>query len=408
VYSHAGFYERAISFFERAIALDSANPSFLRNLGVAAQFAGDFDAAERAYREELKYAAKQRRPYAALVQLRKQSPEENFLPELEAQFAQETDIKARLQIGHAIAKTLEDLGQWPESLAWLQRAKEPMAKAVGDITGRAAALFAAAREAFARTPLGGGDPSAAPIFIVGMPRTGTTLTDRILTSLPGVASAGELGFIQRLASEMAMPLAEQPLSDARVMAASARLDVSELGRNYLELARERLPAGNTRFVDKMPINFLYAGLIHRALPNARIICLRRDPMDACLSNYRQIFSPDAAHYWYSFRLDWTAAYYAAFDAMIAHWREVLPSDRFTEVRYESMVADLEPEARRLVEFCGLPWDARCLDFHENSQPVATASSVQSRAPLYNTSVGRWRRYGEGIKPLEQALAARGF
>ncbi len=406
IFSHAGQHDRAIPFFEEAVARDPANDRYLRNLGVSAQFSGDFETAEKAFRAELKHAPHRRRPYAALVHLRKQTREENFIAELERQFAAETEIDAKLQIGHALAKTYDDLGDCETALDWLLKAKAPKAAAVGDMTAHAEKLFAAAREAFAATPEGRGSMREDAIFVIGMPRTGTTLMDRIVSSHPDVASAGELGHVARLSAEMALPLVAPPASDAKVMAATARIDLVAFAESYLAAARARI--GDEKHVlDKMPINFLYAGLIHRAMPNARIICLRRDPMDACLSNFRQIFNGEAAHYWYSYGLETTARYYALFDRLMAHWRAVLPPDRFTEVQYESVVADLEGEARRLIDFCGLPWDDRCLNFHENEAPVATPSAVQVRNPIYSSSIGRWRRYGPGLEPLRAALAAAG-
>lgn len=131
-------------------------------------------------------------------------------------------------------------------------------------------------------------------------------------------------------------------------------------------------------------------------------------MDACLANFRQLFATEFSYYDYAYDLADTGRYYAGFDRLVAHWREVLPADRFTEVAYEDLVADQERETRRLLDFCGLDFDARCLAFHENAAPVATASSVQVRSPIYATSVGRWRRYGEGLAPLRQALESAGI
>jgi len=180
------------------------------------------------------------------------------------------------------------------------------------------------------------------------------------------------------------------------------LDLGELGHNYIEATRT-LARGSARFTDKMPLNFFYAGLIHKALPNARIVALRRDPMDSCLSNYRQLFSTAFSYYNYSLDLDDTATYYKAFDKLLAHWRDALPEDRFTEVHYEDIVHAQEKETRRLLSFCDLPWDEACLRFHENAAPVSTASSVQVRQPLYSGSIGRWRKYGDSLKELRNQL-----
>lgn len=408
IYSHAGDHARALPFFARAAALAPDNPNILHNLGVAQQFNGDLAAAETAFRAELLVQGEARRPYAALVHLSRQTREANFIPELERQFARaDGDANARLQIGHALAKTHDDLGEYAAAFAWLERAKALKRAEIGYRIETARALFDAALDAHKAAPAAQGCPSPAPIFIVGMPRTGTTLVDRILSSHRDVVSAGELGHMAALTAQAATPHLPQRPSDGDVLRAAARADPSRLGEAYIAAAANQAQ-GAARFIDKMPINFLYAGLIHRALPNARIICLRRDPMDAVLSNYRQIFGPEAAHYWYAFDLEQTAHYCVAFDRLIAGWRALLPADRFMEVYYEDVVHDLETQARRLVAFCGLDWDARCLSPHENDSPVATASSVQVRAPVYSTSIGRWRRYGDAMAPAAAILRAAGL
>ena len=162
-----------------------------------------------------------------------------------------------------------------------------------------------------------------------------------------------------------------------------------------------------RSIDKMPLNFFYAALIHRALPNAKIICLRRGALDACLSNYRQLFATTFSYYNYTYDLLDTGRYYIEFDSLVRHWRETLPATRYREVRYEDVVEHTEREARALVEFCGLDWNPACLAFHENAAPVATASSVQVRRPIYRTSLERWRKYEAEIAPLKKLLEEAG-
>ena len=156
-------------------------------------------------------------------------------------------------------------------------------------------------------------------------------------------------------------------------------------------------------IDKMPLNFFYAGLIHRAFPDARIIALRRGAMDSCLSNFRQLFSTQYSYYNYTFDLEDIAFFYRQFDSLMSHWRETLPSDRFMEIHYEDIVFDQENQTRRLLEFCNLDFEDACLTFHENAAPVSTASSVQVRQPLYSGSIGRWKKYGDRLEGLRTAL-----
>ncbi|MFZ3007898.1 MAG: sulfotransferase [Phenylobacterium sp.] len=407
VFTRAGDHVRALPFFEAAVAATPDKASFLYNLAAARQFAGDFEAAEAAYARALALEPGLYRAWSSRVQLARQTRERNFAGELEALFdPASADPDRALHLGHALAKTHEDLGDHPASLAWLLRAKSAKRKVIGYAPDQDAALFAAAAETFTSGMRSQGDPSHEPIFIVGLPRSGTTLIDRILSSHPEVTSAGELSNFALLLKRAA-GTPSNLVMDVETFRASGAVDMARLGADYLASTRP-LTGSTPRFTDKMPLNILYAGLIHQALPNARIVCLRRDPMDVCLSNFRQLFATTFSYYNYAFDLEDVARYYVGFDRLVAHWREVLPADRFTEIAYEDMVADQEAQTRRLLDFCDLTWDERCLSFHENTAPVATASSVQVRQPLYASSVGRWRRYGEGLAPMRRILALAGL
>jgi tetratricopeptide (TPR) repeat protein len=407
VLSHAGLHARALPFFEQATERSPRNPDFLFNLAAARQFLGDFAGAESAYARLLAEQPDHPRAWSSRVTLARQTPERNFRAELERLVSQPSDDPDRgLHLAHALAKTCEDLGEHQEALAWLVRAKSVKRAAVGYDARADAELFEAAARTFGPGDAAHGEPSEAPIFVVGLPRTGTTLVDRILSSHPQVASAGELtnfGLIVKRATGTSSNL----VLDPDTLEAASELDLAAVGRAYVDSVAP-LRGGSPRFVDKMPLNVLYAGLIHRALPNARIVCLRRDPMDACLANFRQLFATGFAYYDYAYDLEDLGRYYLAFDRLVGHWRAALPADRFTEVAYEDIVADQEGQTRRLLDFCGLAWDPRCLDFHENAAPVATASSVQARQPLYATSIGRWRHYGAGLDPLRRVLEAGGL
>jgi hypothetical protein len=190
--------------------------------------------------------------------------------------------------------------------------------------------------------------------------------------------------------------------DGETLLEANRLNLPEIGQAYIESTRD-LARGSARFTDKMPLNFFYAGLIHRALPNARIVALRRGAMDSCLSNYRQLLTVQDSYYQYTYDLKDIAMFYGFFDDLIANWREHIPTNRFLEIKYESIVHDQENQTRRLLEFCGLNWEEACLRFHENAAPVSTASSVQVRRPLYSDSIGRWKRYGDKLNDLKEAL-----
>jgi hypothetical protein len=194
--------------------------------------------------------------------------------------------------------------------------------------------------------------------------------------------------------------------DPETLDAAAGADLTAVGERYLQSVRGSLGLAG-RFTDKMPLNVLLAPVILAALPEARVICLRRHPADTVLSNYRQMFATSFSYYNYAYTLEDTARYFVQFDRMVRHFEHALPPERFTLVQYERVVADLETEARRLLDFCGLPFEDQCLAFHENAAPVATASSAQVREPLYTTALGRWKRYEVGLKAALDILEAAG-
>lgn len=235
-----------------------------------------------------------------------------------------------------------------------------------------------------------GNPSETPIYIVGMPRSGTTLTEQIIASHPLVAGGGERAFWE---------LTERKHAEKGRLAPGAIDAIAQACLDDLAGVK----AGNKqaqRVTDKLPGNFLRVGMIHAAFPNARIIHVRRHPVDNCLSIYFQHFRGDHP---YAYDLENLASYRREYDRLMQHWREVMPADRYFEFDYEDLVADQEGMSRRLVAFCGLEWDDACLDFHENERAIKTASIWQVRQKIYTSSVQRWRHYEAHISPLMALL-----
>jgi tetratricopeptide (TPR) repeat protein len=245
---------------------------------------------------------------------------------------------------------------------------------------------------------GGGDPSTRAIFILGMPRSGTTLVEQILASHPMVYGAGELEDLNQIAREprnvrglsLQYPYFVPPLD---------RSELRNIGEQYLAAIGRRAPTAE-HITDKMPSNFLFVGLIYLALPNAKIIHTMRDPVDTCVSCFSKLFAHGQE---FTYELGELGRYYKRYERLMAHWRSVLPAGRILDVRYEDVVADLETQARRILAYCELPWDDRCLSFHKTERPVRTASVMQVRQPIYKSAVGRWRDYEEFLGPLLEAL-----
>jgi hypothetical protein len=252
--------------------------------------------------------------------------------------------------------------------------------------------------------LRGGDETPGPIFIVGMPRTGTTLVERILGSHSQVISVGEaIDFPEEMTAAARAAHARLGLTDANYVRASLQMDFGEVGRRYIAAVRQ-ITAGQPYTIDKLPFNFRYCGLIHAALPNASIVHLTRDPMDTCYAVFKTLFI-NAYHF--SYQLDELAEYFVAYRKMMDHWHAVMPGVML-EVRYEELVADPETQCRRLLAHCGLPWEDEVLDFHTSTKASTTASTVQVRRPIYRSSVQKWRNFSRELQPVLRRLAEAGL
>lgn len=405
VLSRAGLHGEALAWYARATEAEPDNADYQYNHGAALQFAGEMAPAREAYRRCAEGPG-DTRGLAALVQITRQTAEANEVAGLERLFARhKDDPDAALRIGHALAKAFEDMQQPEAALLWLSRAKAGKRARISHDPKADAALFDTAMRTAETVRGRTSGAKGAPVFICGMPRTGTTLIDRILSSHSALTSAGELTDFALCLKRMAKTPSNLVL-DPETLDEAADVDLASLGIGYLDSVRASLGI-ESRFTDKMPLNILLAPVILAALPEARVICLRRHPADTVLSNYRQMFATSFSYYNYAYTLEDTARYYVEFDRMVRHFEDGLPPDRFAVVHYERVVADLETEARRLLDFCALPFEAQCLSFHENAAPVATASSAQVREPLYTTALGRWKRYETGLKPALDILEAAG-
>lgn len=409
VLARLGRHEDSVAPFAAAVAAEPSNLDYRYNLAAASGFTGRVDQARTHYEAILTGDPGNARAHYALAILSRQTAEANHIPRLEAALTAADRPEDELRLRYALAKELEDLGS-ARAFQHLSAANAEHKRTIRYTFAQDAAIFDAIETLFADGTnifaAGPGNPDPAPIFVVGMPRTGTTLVDRILSSHRDVGSAGEL---------QAMPLAVKQLAgtpsrvviDPATIAASGAIVPAAVGDTYLARAAHHRPAGTLRFTDKLPANFLYIGHIARALPNARIVCLRRNPMDTVWSNYKNLFARQSAYYAYSYDLMDTARYYARFDRLMGLWENLFPG-RVLQLAYEQLVADQEDQTRRLIEHCGLDWDEACLSFHENSAAVATPSAAQVRRPLNADAVGRWRAHAEALQAALDWLEAQGI
>jgi len=409
IYSHTADHDKAIGPFTQATSANPGNPDFHYNLALSQRFLGDFDGAESSYEKAIAADPACYKAQWSLAHLRRQTAQQNHIVRLETAINQVHDNdEAKILLHNGLAKEHEDLEHFDTAFTHmvssnnLVRRREPYA------IEEDRKLFNEIIDTFTHniaTQDSAGIDSEQPIFIVGMPRTGTTLVERIISSHSAVHSAGELNNFGQQLSRLANTQSQQ-LLDLPTLRAGVKLDPEIIGQAYLE-SISPTTTKHKRFVDKMPPNFLNIGFIRRSLPQARIIVVRRNPMDTCLSNFRQLFSLEHAnHYRYSSDLLDTGRYFLLFDQLIRHWED-LYSGQILQLNYEQLIANQDSESRRLINFCGLGWQDACLHFETNNSAVSTASSAQVRQPVYATAVERWRHYEQHLQPLRQLLEDNG-
>jgi tetratricopeptide (TPR) repeat protein len=395
-----GRLDEAIAAFRQAIVLKPNSPAAHNNLAVTLTELGRLSEGRAASDEAVRLAprnARYRRNRSEIVRCATGDPDLMEL-ELLARDGEFLSVGDRIELHFALAKTYDDLGrhadafrQWGDGNALKRQQITYDEPAILGAMDRARSVFT---PELMKRRQNVGHSSSVPIFVVGMLRSGTTLVEQILASHPQVFGAGELMHFRELVPGMRtisgpggaiFPEAASDLTDS---------DLHDLGARYLSRI-ERLSYA-PHISDKMPSNFMFAGLIHLALPNARIIHAIRDPLDTCLSCFSRLFAGEQNH---TYDLGELGRYYRGYRDLMAHWHRVLPPDCILDVRYEDVVADLEGQARRILAHCGLDWDPRCLAFHQTERPVRTASATQVRQPIYNSSIGRWRLYEPFLGPL---------
>jgi tetratricopeptide (TPR) repeat protein len=406
-YNSAGEHFRALAVYERACCQAPDDPQLLFGRAVVRRFVGQLEGAEADYDRVLELDPRHYESYTNRSNLRTQTPDRNHLGLLEQLLERgAADANGEMQLCYALAKEYADLGRHAESWTQLKRGARLRRQHLKyDLTADLNTVDWLI-EAWPTGPLQptAGAAADAPIFIVGLPRAGSTLVERILSSHSQVHSAGELRHFTlaiATAARAKSSLDDPPLG--QIIALSARFDLAALGRDYL--ARCRPVAGSApRFIDKMPVNYLYCGLIRRALPNAKIVHVARGPLAACHAIHKTLFLDG---YPFSYDLDELAQYYIAYRRLMDHWHHTMPGV-IHELSYERLIADQAGETRRLLEFCGLEWEDACLDFHLNPAASTTASAHQVRRPIYDTAVNEWRHYATQLAGLRAQVEAAGI
>lgn len=388
--------------FQQALHLNPDSTEARIGLGVLCLESGTFEEAKGLFREVLAVEPENIGAHFHLAQAGKIKSGDENLVTLEAMLPKLDTLEEdqRIILHYTLGKTYDDLGEYARAFphfmagACLKRSKLNYSIQIENEQIRR--TLEIVDEAFVRRMAGSGDPSELPVFVLGMPRSGTTLTEQIIASHPEVHGAGELKNLLRLVLQTAPGRKPQPFPGNWAML--DRETLTAWGRQYAAGLRQLAP-GARRITDKMPANYQALGLIPLMLPNARIIHVKRNPVDTCLSCFTQLFSQEQGA---TYNLQELGQHYRNYASLMTHWRTLMPG-RFLEVQYEDVVADLETQAKRLIAFCGLEWDDACLAFHQNKRNIRTVSLTQVRQPMYTNSVERWRHYESFLAPLLDTL-----
>lgn len=396
----------ALASFEAALTLDAALPLSQNHTGMACSALGDRSRAASHFEQAIAIDAGFGDAYRNLAELDlDEAQARDLIGRISRQLANDTLAPLhRIDMQFALGKLLDDLGQFEEAFAAFETAnqlKHVDVRFNAEAQGRYMdAIIEVFNAEYFEAAASHGESSEQPVFVVGMPRSGTSLVEQIAASHPRVFGAGELTFFpehimtlaRRLESDKSFPYCVKGKMEA----------IAQLAPAYLELLDQRAD-GAVRVTDKMPYNFLYLGVIATLFPRARVVHCRRDPMATCFSIYTRKL---AGSHPYSYDLQELGAAYRAYERLMGHWRTVLPMP-LLDLDYEGLIADQEGCTRELIAFLGLDWDAACLDFHRSERAVTTASQWQVRRPLYASAAEHWRHYADHLEPLREVLLGAG-
>lgn len=397
-----GHYEQAWPLYEQANQLQPNVEMFQTHLASCAVYLGKIDVAKSIYRKLLKRHPRHQQFHYELSQLDRARDDRHIKQMLKALKKGDPKPANKIYLYYALGKEYEDIGRWADAFRYYKKGGDAVKTVanynVADDVEIMDKIIETCTAAWVQDKPAVQQTAKTPIFVVGLPRTGTTLTDRILSSHSLVQSAGESQLLQMVLRDGSRAGNQIGITTAQIEAAAER-DPESIAKAYVDAVAHRL-GDEPYFVEKLPENVLYLGFIAKAWPNAKMVHLRRHPMDACFAVYKQ------SYFRFAYSLDDLARYYLAYDRLSRHWRTVLGS-RMVELNYEDLVSDQEAETRRLLEKLGLEFEEACLRFDQNVAPVATASSVQVRERVHTRSVQKWKKFERQLQPLRQQLEQGG-
>ena len=408
MYSLCDETEKALIYSRRAVDKEPGSSFYRSNLALIQRMTGDMDGAEANFNQVIKSDPHNYQANYARADLKTWTEENNHIAQMkDLLLSGITNWRGEISLRFAIAKECEDIGSYAEQFRFVKSACDLQRRHTRydvsqDIEAIDHIIKVYTKDTLGK--IGPGSASAEPIFVLGLPRTGTSLVDRIIGNHSKVYSAGELNnFSSILVKAIQEKSNSAKMKMTELIDRSVETDVTLLGKNYIESTRPKTRR-TPHFIDKLPLNYLYCGIIHAALPNSKIILLKRDPLDACFAIYKTMF---IGIYPFSYDLKELADYYLAYRRLVDHWQGVL-GDALYCVTYENIVENTEAEVRNLLEYCNLEWESQCIEFYNNPALATTASAVQVRQPIYQSSVGRWKHYREELEPLINTFQQNGI
>lgn len=406
IYTEIGLPEKAYPLYQQAVFLQPRVSSFVANLAEVCVYLGKIEEASILYKQLIKNSPYHQGNHYQLSRLTKANSYKHIAEMKNVLAKNKQSHDKNIFLYYAIGKELEDLEDWDEAFDFYKKGANAISHLVNyDIKIDISIIESVIKQSTPDWLNKVGDTiqiDKQPIFIVGLPRTGSTLCERIISSHSNVSSLGETLFIPMLLKQFSNVNTSEKMS-LTIIEALADINIQNLSEKYINCVSYRF-GDEDYFIDKLPMNILYLGFIVKAFPNAKIVYLNRNPMDACFAMYKQVFT---WAYKYSYSLNDLAEYYVAFSSLIEHWNDVL-GDNFITIDYESLVSEPEQQITKLLGKLGLPFEAQCIDISKNKAPSTTASSVQVRSGINIKSVNRWKKFSAHLAPIYEHLHQNGL